>query len=143
MHSELQHPGWRFFVKTVSDQEPFTLFPKKLRLQCLNRLWIHLSTPELIYYIKIKTGTSQSAELLQVPWSMFSAKFKVTAKKKTQLRCYEDILLTGNCLKSPAVLKSFPVQRFMHISHLYFGPNWCFWFYIWWQVLPYCQTSGS
>ena len=66
---------------------------------------MHLCTPKLIYYIKIKinikTGTSQSAERLQAPWGLFSAKFKATAnelhQEKTQLRWYEDILLTGNC----------------------------------------------
>ena len=48
-------------------------------------------------------GTSQSTERLQAPWGLFSAKFKATAnelhQEKTQLRCYEDILLTGNCHK--------------------------------------------
>ena len=48
-------------------------------------------------------GTSQNAEPLQAPWGLFSAKFKVTANElrlgKTQLNCYEDILLTGNCYK--------------------------------------------
>ena len=51
--------------------------------------------------INIKTGTSQSTERLQAPWGLFSAKFKATAnelhQEKTQLRWYEDILLTGNC----------------------------------------------
>ena len=46
-------------------------------------------------------GTSQNAERLQAPWGLFSAKFKATAnelhQEKTQLRWYEDILLTGNC----------------------------------------------
>ena len=45
-------------------------------------------------------GTSQSAEHLKAPWGPFSTKFKATAnelcQKRTQLRCYEDILLTGN-----------------------------------------------
>ena len=48
-------------------------------------------------------ATSQSAERLQAPWSLFSAKFEAPANKlhqeKAQLRCYEDILLTNNCLK--------------------------------------------
>ena len=43
---------------------------------------------------------SKSAECLQTPWSLFSKKFKVTAnelrQEKTQLRCYEDIMLTGS-----------------------------------------------
>ena len=50
---------------------------------------------------KIKTGISQGAERLQAPWGLFSTKFKATAnehhQEKTQLRWYEDILLTGNC----------------------------------------------
>ena len=66
---------------------------------------MHLCTPKLIYYIKIKinikTGTSQSVEGLQAPWGLFSAKFKATAnelyQEKTKLRWYEDILLTGKC----------------------------------------------
>ena len=53
--------------------------------------------------MKIKTGTSQSAERLQAPWGLFSAKLKATTNElrqvKTQLRLYEDILLTGNCHK--------------------------------------------
>ena len=48
-------------------------------------------------------GTSQSAERLQAPWDLFSAKFKAATnelyKAKTQLKCYKDILLTGNCYK--------------------------------------------
>ena len=48
-------------------------------------------------------GISQSAERLQAPWGLFSAKFKATAnelhQEKNQLRCYEDIMLTGNCHK--------------------------------------------
>ena len=39
---------------------------------------MHLCTPKLIYYIKvkidIKMGTSQSVERLQAPWGLFSAK---------------------------------------------------------------------
>ena len=66
---------------------------------------MHLCTPKLIYYIKIKinikTGTSQSAERLQALWDLFSTKFKVTVnelyQKKNRLRSYGDILLTGNC----------------------------------------------
>ena len=66
---------------------------------------MHFGTPKLIYYIKIemniKKGTSQSAERLQAPWGLFSANFKAIAnelhQEKTQLRWYEDILLTGNC----------------------------------------------
>ena len=49
----------------------------------------------------MKARTSQSEERLQAPWGLFSAKFKATAnelhQEKTQLRWYEDILLTGNC----------------------------------------------
>ena len=68
---------------------------------------MHLCTPKLIYYIKtkikIKTGTSQSAERLQAPWGLFSAKSKATSnelhQEKTQLMCYEDILLTDSCDK--------------------------------------------
>ena len=45
-------------------------------------------------------GTSQSAECLEAPWGLFSAKFKATANElhqaKTQLRWYKDILLTCN-----------------------------------------------
>ena len=48
-------------------------------------------------------GTSQNAERLQASWGLSSAKFKFTANElrleKTQLRRYEDILLTGNCYK--------------------------------------------
>ena len=51
--------------------------------------------------MNIKTETSQSAERLEAPWGLFSAKFKATAneihQEKTQLRWYEDFLLTGNC----------------------------------------------
>ena len=43
------------FAKAVNNQELLTIFTKKLRLWCLTRLWIHLCTPKLIYYIKIKT----------------------------------------------------------------------------------------
>ena len=46
-------------------------------------------------------GTSQSVERLQAPWGLLSAKFKATVneldQEKIQLRCYEDILFTGNC----------------------------------------------
>ena len=95
----------KFFAKTVSDRKPLTPFTKKLHVQCLTILWMHLCTPKVIYYIEIKinikTGTSQNAECLQTPWVLFSAKFKATAnelhQKKTQLRWYEDILLTANC----------------------------------------------
>ena len=96
MHIELKHPRRGFFAKTVNDQEPLTPFTKKLRLLC---------TPKLIYYkkLKIKTATSQTAERLQASWSLFSAKVKAPAnelhQEKTQLRCYEDILLTDNCFK--------------------------------------------
>ena len=80
-----------------------TLFTKKFRLRCLTRLWTHLYTPKLMYYIKMKTGTSQSAERLQAPWGLFLAMFKATAnelrQEKSQLRCYEDIVLTGYCHK--------------------------------------------
>ena len=103
MHSEVKHPRRRFFAKTVNDQMPLTPFTKKFHLRCLTKLWIHLCTPKLIYYIKIKTGTLQSAERFQAPWDLFSAKFKATAnefrQEKPQLRCYQDILLTGNCHK--------------------------------------------
>ena len=65
----------------------------------------NLCIPKLIYYIKIKininTRTSQSAEALEAPGGLFSAKFKATPnelhQEKTQLRWYKDILLTGNC----------------------------------------------
>ena len=44
--------------------------------------------------------TSQSAERLQALWGLFSVKCKATTnelrQEKTKLRCYEDILLTGN-----------------------------------------------
>ena len=67
---------------------------------------MHLSTPKFTYYIKmkIKTGTSQSAERFQAPWSLFSAKFKATAnelnQEKAQPRCHEDILLNDNYYKT-------------------------------------------
>ena len=94
-YSELKHPRRRFFLKTVNKQEPLTSFTRKFRLRHLTRL----CTPKVIYYIKIKTGTSQSAERLQAPWGLFSAKFKATAtelrEEKTQLMWYEVILLTA------------------------------------------------
>ena len=44
--------------------------------------------PKFIYYIKIeiniKMGTSKSAERLQAPWGLFSAKFKATANQLHQ-----------------------------------------------------------
>ena len=53
--------------------------------------------------MKIEIRTSQSVEFIQTPWASFSAKFKATVNKlgreRTQLRYYEDILLTGNCHK--------------------------------------------
>ena len=53
--------------------------------------------------MKIETGTSQSAKRLQAPWGVYSANFRATAnelrQEKNQIRCYEDILLTGNCRK--------------------------------------------
>ena len=115
MHSELKHPRRRFFATTVNGQETLTLFAKKLCLWCLTRLWMHLCTPKLIYNlkIKIKTGTSQSAERRQAPWNLFSAKFNATAndldQEKTQLRCHEDILYTGNCYK--ICLKKSIIER--------------------------------
>ena len=49
---------------------------------------MHVCTPKLLYYIKIKinikTGTSQSTERLQAPWGLFSAKFKATANELHQ-----------------------------------------------------------
>ena len=49
--------------------------------------------------MKIKTGTSQSAERLQAPWGLFSTNFKATAnelqQERTQLRCYKDVLLNA------------------------------------------------
>ena len=87
-HSELKHPRRRLFVKTVNDQEPLNPSTKKLCLRCLTRLWMHLCTPKLIYYKKIKTniktGTLQSAERLEAPWGLLSAKFKATANELHQ-----------------------------------------------------------
>ena len=46
-------------------------------------------------------GTSKTAERIQAPWGLLSAKFKATAnelrQERIQLRCYEEILLTDNC----------------------------------------------
>ena len=57
-----------------------------------------------MYYIKIKIVTSQSAERLQAPWDLFSAKLKAAenelGQEKTQLRCYEDILPLVTAIKS-------------------------------------------
>ena len=48
--------------------------------------------------------TSRSAERLRKPWGLFSAKFKASSnelnEERSQLRCYEDILLTNNCYKT-------------------------------------------
>ena len=62
-YSELKHPRRRFFLKTVNNQEPLTSFTRKFRLRRLTKL----CNPKLTYYIKIKTGTSQSAERLKAP----------------------------------------------------------------------------
>ena len=52
------------------------------------------------YTIVIKTKTWQSVELIITPWGLFPTKLKATAnelgQRKTQLRCYEDILLPEN-----------------------------------------------
>ena len=57
----------------------------------------------LMYYKKIKVRISQCAECFETLWGLFSAKFKATAnelrQERTQLRYYQDILLTGNCHK--------------------------------------------
>ena len=51
----------------------------------------------------MKIGTSQETECFRTLRSPFLAKFKANAseldQERTQLRCYEDILLTGNCHK--------------------------------------------
>ena len=64
-----------------------------LNSECLTKLRIRLFTLKFIYYIKIKTGTSQSAEPVHAPFVQF--KFKATAnelrQERIQLRYYEDI----------------------------------------------------
>ena len=45
---------------------------------------MHLYTPKLIYQIKIKAKTSQSAECPQAPWGLFSAKLKAIANELHQ-----------------------------------------------------------
>ena len=95
-YAELKHLRRRFFATTVNDQEPLTPFSKKLHLQYLIRLWTQLYTPRLIYYIKIKTRTSESAERLQPPGSLDSAKFTANEiqQEKIQLTWHQNILLT-------------------------------------------------
>ena len=61
VHSELKHPRRKFF----SDQEPLTPFTKKLPLQCLTKLSVHLCTTKLKYYIKIKVKTKQKHHTMQ------------------------------------------------------------------------------
>ena len=76
---------------------------QRLHLRRLNRLRISLCTRKLMYYMKIKTRTSQSAEWLQAPWDLFSPRFKGNVSEfrleRTWLKRYEDILPTDNCLQ--------------------------------------------
>ena len=114
IYNNLKYPKGAFRTQTSEQkilreksQRPraVNFFHKNVPPPILDQTLSAPCTPKLIYYIKlkIKTATSQSAERLQAPWSLFSAKFKAPAnelhQEKTQLRCYKDILLTDNCFK--------------------------------------------
>ena len=76
--------------------------------------------------MKMKTRTPQSGLCFQTPLGPFSAKFKVTANElgqgRIQLRCYEDILLNGNCrkilnlkMKCISILKQQQIYKILNL----------------------------
>ena len=87
IQNNLKHPRGAFRIQASqkknlreNSQRPRAVnsFHKKALPPILNQT---LNTPWLIYCIKIKTGTSQSAERLHAHWGLFSAKFKAIANE--------------------------------------------------------------